>query len=670
MEDPYLWLEEVESDAALDWARERNEQVRAQFAASAQFADLQTGIRAMLDTDTKIPYVTRRAEWLYNFWRDAAHPKGLWRRTTLDSYRTDSPEWDLLIDLDALAAAEDENWVWAGAAVLRPSQQRALVNLSRGGADATVVREFDLDTKTFVADGFGLAEAKSQVSWIDTDHIYVGTDFGPGSLTESGYPRIAKRWRRGTALDAAETVFEGEPTDVSAGAGYDRTPGFERHYVYRSTDFFNSTEWLRHDDGTLEHLDVPTDSDSSWYKNWLLVRLKTPWELATTYPAGALLAIPFDEFRSGARDFEVLFAPDAHSSLVGYGWTEHHLVLQTLVDVQAHLEVLTPGADGWTRRPLADVPPMATAQLFNLDPLDSGDAYMLNVSGFTMPATVLSGDIDSGAVPIKQAPEFYDATDMGTEQFFATSLDGTQVPYFVVRRKGLTGPTILYGYGGFENSELPGYSGGIGMGWLAAGGVWVSANIRGGGEYGPQWHTQAQRAGRHLAFEDFAAVATDLVRRGITKPAQLGCLGGSNGGLLTGVMLTRYPELFGAIVCRVPLLDMRRYHLLLAGASWVAEYGNPDDPAEWAFLQEYSPYQNVSAERPYPPILLTTSTRDDRVHPGHARKMCARLEESGHEVWYYENIEGGHGGAADNAQQAFVSALSFEFFARKLGLRD
>ncbi|WP_280484902.1 prolyl oligopeptidase family serine peptidase [Nocardia cyriacigeorgica] len=671
--DPYLWLEEVTGEAALDFARARNEVVVERFASSDRFTELQRRILDMLDTDTKIAYPGRRGQWLYNYWRDAEHPRGLWRRTTFDEYATDDPDWDVLIDLDAVAADEDENWVWGGAGVLRPSQSRALISLSRGGADAKVVREFDLETRTFIAPedgGFFLPEAKSQISWIDIDTVYVGTDFGPGALTDSGYPRIAKRWRRGTPLAEAETVFEGEAGDVAVSAGYDRTPGYERHYIGRAIDFFNEEVYLLEQDGTWRQLETPLDASESWYKDWLLVRLKSPWEIgSTTYPAGALLVTNFDDFLAGGRDFEVLFEPDAHTALHGYGWTENHLLLVTLEDVQTKLYVLTPGEDGWRREPLADTPPMSTTGVLNLDPLEGGDDFMLTTSGFTTPATLLAGSVGGEAVRLKQEPGFFDTDGIETEQFFARSDDGTMVPYFVIRHrdhKGSPRTTVMSGYGGFEVSRTPAYSDASGMGWLERGGTWVMTNIRGGGEYGPEWHTSVQKANRHKVYEDFSSIARDLVDRGITTPEQLGAVGGSNGGLLMGVMLTRYPELFGGIVCQVPLLDMKRYHRLLAGASWMAEYGDPDNPEEWEYISKYSPYQNVRADKQYPPILLTTSTRDDRVHPGHARKMAALLEQLGHKVWYHENIEGGHGGAADNKQSAFQAALIYEFFTQML----
>lgn len=664
MSDPFLWLEDVTAESALDWARAHNDKTVAEVASSDRFVTLRDAILAILDTDARVPYPGRRGEYWYNFWRDADHPRGLWRRTTLDQYRLDQPEWDILLDLDALAEAEGENWVWGGAGVLRPSQTRALISLSRGGADASVEREFDMQTRTFVDDGFNVAEAKTSLSWIDADTVYVGTDFGEGSLTDSGYPRIVKRWRRGTPLDAADTVFEGAATDISVNAGYDRTPGYERHFVRRGIDFFNNDRYLLQDDGSLTPIDAPTDASVSTYKTWMLVRTNSPWTVGDVdHPAGALLATDFEAFLSGARQFDVLFEPDAHTSLHQYGWTENHLLLGTLSDVQTKLYTLTPTADGWQREPLGDAPAMATTSIMATDPLENGDEFLLTTSSFTTPASLLYGSVGEPIELLKQSPAFFDASGMVTEQFFATSLDGTQVPYFVVREAGATGPTVLSGYGGFENSLTPGYGSVSGVAWLNDGGISVTANIRGGGEYGPDWHTQAQKAGRHKVHEDFAAVAQDLVARGITTPSQLGAVGGSNGGLLMGIMLTKYPELFGALVCRVPLLDMKRYHLLLAGASWVAEYGDPDDPDEWAFIEKYSPYQNTSADAPYPPILFTTSTRDDRVHPGHARKMVAQLEAEGHQqVWYHENIEGGHGGAADNKQAAFQTALTYEFF--------
>ena len=664
IDDPYLWLEDVTGERALDWVRAHNTPTIDELAG-ADFEAMRTAALEVLDTDARIPYVRRRGEFLYNFWRDAANPRGLWRRTTLNSYRTGSPHWDVVIDLDELARADDENWVWGGANVIEPDHTRALISLSRGGSDAVVVREFDMTTREFVgadAQGFELPEAKTRIGWEDDDTVLVGTDFGPDSLTESGYPRMVKRWRRGQDLAQAQTVFTGSATDVVVAASRDRTPGFERTLVSRAIDFFNDEVYeLR--EGELIRIDAPTDASVSVHRQWILIELRTDWDIgAASYRAGSLLAADYDEFLSGTAQCSVVFEPDAHTALHHYAWTRDRLVLVTLHDVASRVEVVTPG--DWQRRAITAVPANTNTVIAAAD--DTGDEIFLDSSGFDRPSRLLHGSVEGELTEIKSAPAFFDADSLQVSQYFATSKDGTAIPYFVVRPEGATGATLLGGYGGFEVARTPGYDGVLGRLWLARGGTYVLANIRGGGEYGPSWHTQAMRAGRHLVAEDFAAVATDLVDRGITTVAQLGAVGGSNGGLLMGIMLTAYPQLFGALVCQVPLLDMRRYHLLLAGASWVAEYGDPDNAQDWEFISKYSPYQNISADTAYPPVLITTSTRDDRVHPGHARKMTAALEEAGHRVAYYENIEGGHGGAADNAQAAFKSALSFSFLWRML----
>ncbi|MDO3400542.1 prolyl oligopeptidase family serine peptidase [Mycolicibacterium neoaurum] len=656
--DPYLWLEDVTGDAALDWVRSHNAPTLAQLGGD-EFEAMRAEALEVLDTDARIPYVRRRGEYLYNFWRDETNPRGLWRRTTLESYRTEQPDWDVVIDVDELARADDTNWVWAGADVIEPDHSLALISLSRGGADAVVVREFDMRTRAFVSGGFELPEAKTQISWEDEDTLLVGTDFGDGSLTDSGYARLVKRWRRGTPLADAVEVYAGERADVIVAASVDRTPGYRRTLISRAVDFFNDEIYeLRGEQ--LVRIDAPTDASLSVHRDWLLIELRTDWD---TYRAGSLLAADYDEFVSGTKNLTVVFEPDERTSLHQYSWTRDKLVLVTLADVASHVQIVTPGT--WTAVDLAGVPPNTNTVIAGAD--SDGDEIFLDSSGFLTPSQLLHGTADGPVRPIKAAPGFFDTTGLQVSQHFATSADGTSVPYFVVGRPGATGPTLLGGYGGFEVSRTPGYDGVLGRLWLARGGTYVLANIRGGGEYGPGWHTQAMREGRHLVDEDFAAVAADLVARGITTVDRLGAQGGSNGGLLMGIMLTRYPDRFGALVCSVPLLDMKRFHLLLAGASWVAEYGNPDDPADWEFISKYSPYQNISAKRTYPPILITTSTRDDRVHPGHARKMTAALEEAGHPVNYYENIEGGHGGAADNSQAAFRSALIYRYLWQTIG---
>jgi prolyl oligopeptidase len=663
-DDPYLWLEDITGDDALDWVRRRNEPTLSELGGE-RFEQMRAEALEVLDTDARIPYVRRRGEHLYNFWRDADNPRGLWRRTTLESYRTEEPEWDVILDIDELARRDDTNWVWAGADVIEPDYSRALISLSRGGSDAAVVREFDMRTREFVADGFDLPEAKTRITWEGEDTVLLGTDFGEGSLTESGYPRLVKRWHRGQPLDAAETVFSGASTDVVAAASVDRTPGFERTMLGRALDFFNDENYeLRGPE--LIRIDAPTDATVSVHRNWLLIELRTDWYTGgTEYVAGSLLAADYDEFLDGTGQLHVVFEPDAHTALNHYAWTRDRLVVVTLADVASRVQIVTPGT--WQVEPVAGIPENTNTVIATVD--EHGDEIFLDSSGFDTPSRLLYGKAGGQLEEIKPGPSFFDAADLEVSQHFATSDDGTAIPYFVVSHRHVEapGPTLLGGYGGFEVARTPGYDGVLGRLWLARGGTYVMANIRGGGEYGPTWHTQAMREGRHLVAEDFAAVAKDLVKRGITTVEQLGALGGSNGGLLMGIMLTQYPELFGALVCSVPLLDMRRFHLLLAGASWVAEYGDPDDPDDWEFMSKYSPYQNISTDRKYPPVLITTSTRDDRVHPGHARKMTAALEAAGHPVQYYENIEGGHAGAADNAQTAFRSALIFEFLHRTLG---
>jgi prolyl oligopeptidase len=495
----------------------------------------------------------------------------------------------------------------------------------------------------------------------------VATDFGPGSLTSSGYPRIVKQWQRGTPLSEATMVFEAKPDDVGVHGFHDPTEGFERDFVVRDIDFYRSEMHLRTGDGELIRLDVPEDAMVDVHREWLLVRTRSPWAAGgREYPAGALLAARFQAYLAGERDLTVLFEPDAHTSLSYHAWTRHHLILTMLRDVRSKLTVLTPSGGRWEPAALPGVPEMAQTEVVSTDPHES-DEYMLVSSGFTEPATLRLGHIGGAAEPVKRAPAFFDAAGLSVRQFFATSADGTAVPYFVTGPDDpASRPALLTGYGGFEVSLTPSYSGIIGRGWLARGGTYVVANLRGGGEYGPRWHQSAIKENRHRVYEDFAAVAVDLVRRGITARDRLGIEGGSNGGLLMGVMLTRYPELFGAIVGQVPLLDMRRYHVLLAGASWMAEYGDPREPAEWAYLRPFSPYHNAAAAAAYPPVLFITSTRDDRVHPGHARKMAALLAAQGHDVSYYENIEGGHGAAADNEQRALNWALVLEFLWRKL----
>ena len=667
--DTYAWLEDVTGEKQLGWVKERNAESEGRLAQSPQFKQMEAGIREVLDSDAKIPGVQKIGDYYYNFWKDKQHERGVWRRTTLVEYRKAEPLWETVLDLDALNKAEGENWVWHGANCLRPEYTRCLIALSRGGADADVTREFDLSRKDWIKDGFFRPEAKGGLGWIDQDNVFVYTDFGDGSMTTSGYPRVVKQWRRGTPMASATTVYEGKPEDMYIAAMHDDTPGFERNYVSRTIAFYNNELFVLGADGKLTKIDAPNSAEKGVRREWLTLELREPWTVGgKTYTAGSLLATRFDDFMAGKREFDVLFAPTETTSLAGMSWTKSHVVLNVLDDVKNRLQVLTHGANGWTTSDFTGAPSFGTIGVGAVD-ADESDAVWMTVTDYLTPTTLSLAEIGQQPEVLKTMPAFFDASGKVIEQHFATSKDGTRVPYFVVHDKAMkldgSNPTLLYGYGGFEISLTPGYSGGMGRAWLDKGGVYVVANIRGGGEYGPRWHQAALKQNRHKAYEDMAAVAQDLVSRNITSAKHLGVQGGSNGGLLTGNMLTQYPELFGAVVVQVPLLDMKRYSHLLAGASWMAEYGNPDT-ADWEFIQTFSPYHLFDPAKSYPPVLFTTSTRDDRVHPGHARKMAAKMIDAGKDVTYYENIEGGHGGAANNAQAAHMSALAYSFLWEQL----
>ena len=671
-QDPHLWLEDITGERPLAWVAERNAEAEKYFAQDPGFNTLRADILKILDSRERIAMIHRIGAHYYNFWRDADHPRGLWRRTSLESYRQAQPEWDTVLDLDALARDEKENWVWGGATCLRPPKgepyKRCLLALSRGGADATVLREFDLITKQFVSEGFSAPEAKQDVDWKDIDTLWIASDFGPGSTTTSGYPRIVKEWKRGTPLSAARTIFEGQVADVSVSSGSDYESGTRRDWLYRSVAFFDAETFVWRG-GKAVKLDAPTDASLSPFRDWLLIRTRTAWSVAGhDYPAGALLAIRFEAFLKGERNFDVLYRPTARSTLEEVQSTRSALLVTELDQVRARLWEFTHEGTQWKK---VRVPTPESAQLQIADTYWDSDLYLLTEQDFTTPTTLMARNVgDAKSEPLKSMPTFFNAANLITQQFEATSQDGTRIPYFIVMRKGTTldgrNPTLIYAYGGFQNSMLPWYSGAFGKGWLEPGGVFVLANLRGGGEFGPQWHSAAQKENKQRTWDDLAAVAQDLIARKVTSTPHLGILGGSNGGLLMGNMLTMYPQLFGAIVCQVPLLDMQRYHKLLAGASWMGEYGNPDAPEEWAYLKNYSPYHNVRADVQYPRTLFTTSTRDDRVHPGHARKMVAKMKAQGHDVLYYENTEGGHGGAANNEQRAFMTALAWTFLAREL----
>ena len=671
-EDPYLWLEDVTGDKAISWAKQQNEKSTGELTADPRFEPLRKRLLAIYDSKDKIPWIGRQGKYFYNFWRDDKHVRGLWRRvSTLAEYQKKEPAWETVLDIDALATAEKENWIFQVANCLYPKYERCLLSLSRGGADAAVVREFDTVKKAFVDGGFALPEAKSTVAWKDLDTVFVGTDFGPDSLTTSGYPRIAKEWKRGTPLASAKTLLEGTPSDVSVGAvrGWDHGQIYD--LVYRAISFYETELYLL-ENGQLVRIDVPLSANAGTWDGQLLVTLRDDWSIGDkTWPKGSMLVTPVRDFRAGKRDFFSLFTPAPNKSLAAVTNLKSALVVNELEDVHNKLYIWKRARSGkWTQQPL----PTKGIGSFSVGAVEDNDSddYWFIANDFTEPPTLSYGKLSQKPKQLKQSPAFFEASSLIVEQHFATSKDGTRIPYFQVSRRALkldgSNPTLLTGYGGFEISLEPTYSASAGAAWMERGGVFVQANIRGGGEYGPAWHQAALKTKRQNAFDDFAAVAEDLIARKVTSPAKLGIEGGSNGGLLMGVMLTQRPELFGAIVCMVPLLDMKRFSTLLAGASWMSEYGDPSVPEEWAAIAKYSPYQNVKPTGRYPRTLFTTSTRDDRVHPAHARKMVARMTEWKHGVLYYENIEGGHGGAANNEQRAFMWALAYTFLARQLGI--
>ncbi|WP_054952749.1 prolyl oligopeptidase family serine peptidase [Flaviflexus massiliensis] len=672
MTDAHLWLEEF-NDETLAWASKRSD-ATIESHAGPEFDSREKAVYDILSAKDKLDLGTLRGQYIYNFHTDLEHPRGLWRRTLLEDYLT-TPQWETLLDIDQLGKDENESWVFGGAQLRRPDFTRALISLKPGGTDANVVREFDVEKKEFVEDGFYSPASKGSLQWTTDDSVLIARDFGEGTLTNSGYPRTVRLWKRGTALEDAPIILEGEAEDILVGASHDFTVGYERTFAVRATDF-RDTIVYEVDGETLEltELKVPHSASVGTVKDWVVLELRYDWNVdGTVFPAGSLLTLPYEEALNGPRaeSITTLFTPTATASLSSMAELASGVVFTTLDNVRSRAYFAPIGT--WSVTELH--PDLGEFDSIGITAVDQekGDDVWVVTTGFLTPTTLLHGTASQDGLEVKKvrsAPERFNADGMVVRQEWATSKDGTKIPYFLVgSEQALSGQhparTLLDGYGGFEISNIPGYIGTYGKAWLEDGGVYALANIRGGGEFGPAWHQQAQKEGRHLAYEDFAAVAQHLVETGVTTVDQLAATGGSNGGLLIGNMYTTYPELFGALICRVPLLDMKRFSHLLAGASWMDEYGNPDT-GDWEFLQNYSPYHNVKEDRTYPPILVTTSTRDDRVHPGHARKFVALLEEQGHDVTYFENTEGGHAGAADAKQSARSLALIFTFLDEKL----
>ena len=663
-DDPFQWLEDVQGEKALAWAKEHNAKSTALLEARPEYKPIYARTLQILDSKEKIPTPELLGETVYNFWKDDAHERGIWRRTTLASYRTAAPQWETVLDVDALAKADGKAWVFHGADCLPPAYVRCMVSLSPGGSDASVQREFDTKTKEFVSGGFSLPEAKSNVAWRDEDTLWVGTDFGPGSLTTSGYPRIVKLWKRGTPLSSARTVFEGKAEDVASSGGTEILSDGRYDLVTRTPAFFRQESFLLLGD-RLVKLDLPEDSRlRAFFRDRLLFSLRSDWTVGgKTYREGSLLAGTVDDVLRGVRRFDVLFEPSARVSLAGVDRTRDRVLLETLDNVRSRVTALSLDGGAWKR---SEDPDARARHRGPVGHQRRDGNLLLHVPGLLDPRLALARREAAGQpAKVKTMPAFFDANGITTEQFEATSKDGTKIPYFVVTAEGVkadgTAPTLLYGYGGFEVSEVPHYSGVLGSAWLARGGVYVLANIRGGGEFGPAWHKAAVKEQHIHNFEDFSAVARDLIARKITSARHLGIMGGSQGGLLVGGTFALYPDLFHAVVAQVPLADMRRFSHLLAGASWMAEYGDPDKPEDWAYIQTWSPYQLLKADAKYPTPFFWTNTRDDRVHPAHARKMVAKLEAQGHPVYYFENTEGGHGSGAVNKQTAQVTALQYAY---------
>ncbi|HXT00458.1 MAG TPA: prolyl oligopeptidase family serine peptidase [Elusimicrobiota bacterium] len=658
--DPRRWLEDIDSPRSLDWVKARDEKTLKELQADPRWKQVEADARAVVTATDRIPAPELRGRWIYNLWQDPKSVRGLWRRTSPEEYRKPKPRWETVLDLDALAKKEKENWVWKGADCLQPEQTRCLLTLSRGGGDASVVREFDSQNKRFVHDGFELAEAKSDVAWLDADDILVGTNFGPGTLTKSGYPRVLKLWKRGAPLSAARTLYEGREEDVSVSPWVARRPDGKIALIDEALTFYTERLFVLGEGGTLSELAVPRSAElRGYFDGRLLFSLRDPWSAAdATIPAGALIA-----WLPGAKIPETVWTPDATQSLQSVATTEDALYLSILENVQGAVLRARREGGSWSVERLK-FPAAASLGFAAAD--DFSKLLLVNEESFLEPTAIA----DAGGEVWRRLPARFDATGLSSEQRWATSADGTKVPYFLVRRTSEpfdgTTPTILYGYGGFEISMDPYYLATVGRIWLSRGGAYALANIRGGGEFGPKWHAAALKEHRQRAFDDFEAVAEDLEKTKETSPAKLAIQGGSNGGLLVATALTERPDLYGAVVCEVPITDMLRYDKLLAGNSWVGEYGTADDPAMRPVLLKYSPYQNVRPGVHYPKTLIYTSTKDDRVHPGHARKFAAALEDAGAPVTYYENTEGGHSAAANLEQRVKRYAIEYTFLLRAL----
>ena len=671
-DDPYIWMEEIEGAKALTWARAENARSLPQLQNDPRFKAIYADAAKIITASDRIPAVSFAGDGtLRDFWQDTEHVRGIWRSTTVESYRAGKPQWRTILDLDALAKTEKANWVWHSPRCLPPEDRYCLVELSDGGKDAAVVREFDTRTGTFDDRGFKIPEAKSDYAWIDRDTLLVAHEWQKGQLTESGYPYIVKTLKRGQPLATAKEVFRGQVKDVGVGPRVLREPDGRVAGVVltQSIDFFNSNFHLLTGTGTAK-MELPARSTIQGYVSGrLIVSLEQDW-MAGGFKEGDLIDFDFAAVKAspGKLRGSLVLRPTERQAIESVATTRDRLVVALYENVKGQVLSFSRGANGWTSTRLA-LPNDSSIDISSA--ADRDNRLILSVQNYLTPTSQWIADA-SGGVPqkMRSLPPRFDASRHVVEQFWAASKDGTQIPYFVVRPKDLkldgTAPTLLYAYGGFQISETPSYSGTVGKLWLEKGGVYAVANIRGGGEFGPRWHNAGLKLNRMRVYDDFFAVSEDLIRRKITSARRLGIMGGSNGGLLMGVALTKRPELYNAIVIQVPLFDMIAYDHIGAGASWIGEYGDPKIPAERKMLMSYSPYQNLKAGQKYPKVLIETSTKDDRVHPAHARKAAARLKEYGYDFLYYENIDGGHAAAANLNERALRTALEFTYLQQRL----
>jgi prolyl oligopeptidase len=671
VEDPYIWLEDVEGEEAMQWVLEQNERTRQELKALPAYQTLYDNTLEILTSTDRIAYPSIHGDMLYNFWSDGDHPRGIYRRATWESYLSGSPEWDVVLDMDALVAAEDTPWAFRGMSCLLPEERLCMVSLSPGGSDAVEVREFDVEAKAFIEGGFTIPVSKNSVAWVDQNTLLVSHNLDPEYITSSGYSRAAHRWERGMSLEEAPIIVEAGTNDMGVFVSTQETPEGPLTVVARLITIFE-TEMQLLRDGALAPVDIPSDAQMALVGDQLVLKLVSDWEVGgRTFPEGAVVSANLQDYLAGVRKLELVLQPDERSTVNSISATKDYLLVNQFTDVQGKLVRYWRDGDEWTHEAM-DTPPMGAVYPRAMSV--HNNRFFFTFDSFTQPTTLFLAEEDGSVREVRSLPHQYSAEGLVVEQHHATSRDGTRVPYFVVRAEDAptdgTNPTLLYAYGGFQISSTPAYLGVQGKAWVEGGGVYVMANIRGGGEFGPSWWKAALKENRQRAYDDFIAVGEDLVARGITSPEHLGIMGGSNGGLLVGAAMTQRPDLFNAVVVQVPLLDMKRYHKLLAGASWMAEYGNPDIPEEWAYISKYSPYQNVHEDVDYPRPFIFTTTRDDRVHPGHARKMAAKMLSQGHEILYFENVEGGHGSGVTPEQQAESIALSFAYLHLQLKRPD